>query len=218
MSYRRHYNRGCRGRPFLCFSVCTSACVCCEVVLCYTSHFSMHVWNTVSLECHQTCWTPGTEQRIRSPRAASVFSPKTSLKYSWKKKTEHEGVINKSTTSDFWCGCACIFLFFRNKAHALLWEGHLHKWDIDKRWLCFMTDPKTSEQRCFFLCFVFVFNWKTFQFLTIYSGKNHGFSFLYFIYLLIIRSLPQCVFLLSSSPHLSWSRFLSLILPKVSSS
>lgn len=217
MSYRRHYNRGCRGRPFLCFSVCTSACVCCEVVLCYTSHFSMHVWNTVSLECHQMCWTPGTEQRIRSPRAASVFSPKTSLKYSWKKKTEHEGVINKSTTSDFWCGCACIFLFFRNKAHALLWEGHLHKWDIDKRWLCFMTDPLTCQRRqnkdVFFFVLFLCLTEKNFSFWR-FSLVRIMVSPFYILYIYWSLDLFHSV----SSPHLSWSRFLSLILPKVFSS
>lgn len=60
----------------------------CKVCLCllrggaslYTSHFSIHVWNTVSFECHKMCSTPGKVQMITSPRAASVFRPKTSLK------------------------------------------------------------------------------------------------------------------------------------------
>lgn len=63
-----------------------SVCVSYEVVLFYTSHLSMHEWNTVSFECHQTCSTPGTEQMITSPRAASVFRPKKSLKYNCNKK------------------------------------------------------------------------------------------------------------------------------------
>lgn len=76
-------------RKFRAYKTVRCVCICVCVlrgVLFYTSHFSIHRWNTVSFECHQTCSTPGTEQRIRSPRAASVFRPKTSLKYNWKRK------------------------------------------------------------------------------------------------------------------------------------
>lgn len=73
MSYRRHYNRGCRGRPFLCVFLCVRLHVCAVKRFCATPATSPCMCGT------RSCWsaTRRAERREQS-RGSDLREPPAS--------------------------------------------------------------------------------------------------------------------------------------------